>query len=132
MSLTVESLLVATGGALGAITRFLCGKIGMTLCTGYIFGVPILTTVVNVAGCFMAGMVLATLAGQGGSESGMRSFLVVGFLGGFTTFSAFGVESLAVLHERGFRVFVLFVGINIFAALSALAVGRYIALGIRS
>ena len=132
MSLGFESLLVAIGGALGAVVRLLFGKLGMAFVAGYMFGVPILTTVVNVVGCFAAGMALALLARQGMLESGMRSFLVVGFLGGFTTFSAFGVESLAVLHERGVRVFVFFVSINIFASLSALAIGRYLGLGIRS
>lgn len=132
MSFAVESLLVATGGAFGALARFLLSKLGLALGLAYIVGLPMLTTFVNVVGCFLAGLALALLAREGLQESGIRSFIIVGFLGGFTTFSAFSVESLAVLNERGARVFVCFVSMHILVALAALAVGRYVGITIRS
>src|SRR5204863_1787751 len=91
-------LLVALGGALGSLLRFRLGAAIVHDSAAAQF--PYGTLAVNVLGCLAAGL----LAGLGEHfdflSAGARLFLFTGFLGGFTTFSAFGVETIALV-ERG-------------------------------
>lgn len=89
-------LLVFVGGGLGALARHGVGRAGLALIGP---GFPWWTMAVNVFGSFAIGL----LAGMFGAlETGhqARLFLVTGFLGGFTTFSAFSLDAL-ILWERG-------------------------------
>ena len=58
------------------------------------------TLFVNVIGCFAMGVLIELLALKAGATQGQRLFLATGVLGGFTTFSAFAIETV-LLHERG-------------------------------
>lgn len=90
-------LAVAAGGAIGSVGRYLAvAAIGRLAGTDFPWG----TLAVNVLGGLAIGIVAEFLAQrwQGGPE--LRAFLVVGVLGGFTTFSAFSLEMVALL-ERG-------------------------------
>jgi len=92
----VETLLVMAGGAMGSALRYWCG-VGATRLFGPSF--PVGTLLINIVGSF----VLAFLTGLGGGLAvGARARLLLGtgFCGGFTTFSTFSVESLALI-ERG-------------------------------
>ena len=86
-------LWVALGGALGSVARYGCSGIAARwLGIGFPYG----TMFVNVSGSFMIG-VLGTLALGGGralASTDARAFLIVGLLGGFTTFSSFSLETL--------------------------------------
>ena len=89
-------LLVFVGGGLGAMARHGMNRAGLALLGP---GFPWWTLAVNVIGSFLIGL----LAGSfGAMETGhnMRLFLITGFLGGFTTFSAFSLDALT-LWERG-------------------------------
>jgi CrcB protein len=86
-------LIVAAGGALGALLRY---GVGLLAGGG---AWPSGTFFVNIAGGFLMGLLAGWLAARGGTE-GVRLFLGVGLLGGFTTFSAFSLE-LALMLERG-------------------------------
>jgi fluoride exporter len=89
-------LLVMLGGALGAGARHLAGLAALRwLGPGFPWG----TLFVNLAGGLAIGLLTGWLARAGGSEA-TRLFLAVGLLGGFTTFSAFSVETF-LLIERG-------------------------------
>jgi len=92
------ALLVALGGAIGSVLRYETGALVLRQVGTASF--PWGTFTVNVAGCAMAGI----LAGLGEHfdylTADVRLFLFTGFLGGFTTFSAFGVETIALV-ERG-------------------------------
>ena len=94
----IHLLFVAAGGAIGASLRHLFGLVVMRLFgTGFPFG----TLGVNVVGSFLMGALIAWLAFK--SETGgqgLRLFLATGVLGGFTTFSAFSLETM-LLWERG-------------------------------
>lgn len=90
-------LLIACGGAVGAVSRFVVTGAAQKL-TDLAF--PIGTLIVNVVGCVGIGVMAATLAGPAFGREEYRLLLVVGFLGGFTTFSAFGFETFALLMER--------------------------------
>lgn len=89
-------LLVLVGGALGAAARYLVST-WMARRFGTVF--PWGTITVNIVGSFLIG-VLATLADEVGALSpSVRIFLVVGVLGGFTTFSSFSLETLRLLEQ---------------------------------
>ena len=60
---------------------------------------PLGTLLVNLAGCLAIGLVVGAFARAGALSQEWRLFLVVGLLGGFTTFSAFGLETLALLRR---------------------------------
>ena len=87
--------LVALGGALGSVSRFLLGPaIQRSLGMAFPFG----TLFINVAGALVLGIV-AGLAIDGGTVSpNARAFIGIGFCGGFTTFSAFSFETVALLE----------------------------------
>lgn len=86
-------LLVAAGGAIGAMARYSVGRlVGLGAW-------PSATLLVNILGGFLMGLLAGWIAARSGSE-GLRLFLGVGILGGFTTFSAFSLE-VALMLERG-------------------------------
>ena len=88
-------LVVAFGGAMGAVSRYLASGWVQTL-TGGLF--PWGTVTVNVAGSFALGFVMVWL--QASVASGeLRQFVAIGFLGSFTTFSTFSFEAMALLRE---------------------------------
>ncbi|MBK5927106.1 fluoride efflux transporter CrcB [Rhodobaculum claviforme] len=86
---------VALGGALGSMARFGVQTASVRLLGP---GVPLGTLVVNVVGCFLIGVLFVWLAERGAMRA--APFLVAGLLGGFTTFSTFSLDALA-LWERG-------------------------------
>lgn len=93
----LQILLVAIGGALGSIGRYLAG-VHITRLMGA--GFPYGTLTVNIVGSFLIGLLVELLARRFNGSMDLRLFLVVGFLGGFTTFSSFSLDALA-LFERG-------------------------------
>lgn len=92
-------LAIALGGALGAVSRYALAE-GIQKLAQAEF--PIGTVSVNVAGCFAIGALAAWLAGDERVPEAVQLGLVVGFLGGFTTFSAFAYQTFALASERLF------------------------------
>jgi CrcB protein len=91
-------LLVATGGATGAVLRYLLGVQALrAFGTGWPYG----TLAANVAGGLLMGALAATLALRGGADQEKwRLLLGVGVLGGFTTFSAYSLEVALMIERR--------------------------------
>ncbi len=93
----IPSLLVALGGALGAMLRFWV-KEWLPQITSSHF--PLSTLSVNLVGCFFAGLIYMWLHKSGHSWSEAKSlFFFVGFLGALTTFSAFAIDSLVLFNQ---------------------------------
>jgi fluoride exporter len=90
-------LLVAAGGALGSGARYLMSGWVLQLAPAARF--PWGTFAVNVIGCLVAGLAAGYLLRTGTLGADARLFLFTGLLGGFTTFSAFGVETVALLRK---------------------------------
>lgn len=87
-------LQVAIGGAIGSVARYSVNIIATRLVTGF----PLGTLAVNITGCFIMGLLATVLAYKGGHA--LAPLLLTGVLGGFTTFSAFSLDTLT-LWERG-------------------------------
>lgn len=93
------TLLVATGGGIGAALRFHMGRI-VSVLAGPDAAFPWHTFAINVLGSFLMGVLAGWLARDSAGGETWRLLLGVGVLGGFTTFSAFSLE-IALLVERG-------------------------------
>jgi CrcB protein len=93
------TLLVATGGGIGAALRFHMGRI-VTELTGLETAFPWPTFTINVLGSFLMGILAGWFARHSAGAETWRLLLGVGLLGGFTTFSAFSLE-VVLLVERG-------------------------------
>ena len=88
---------IAIGGGLGAVSRYLMVSAVQAAVPGF---KPVGTMAVNVLGCLLVGMVMAWVVRINEIGSPLHFFLVTGILGGFTSFSAFGYETVSLLEER--------------------------------
>lgn len=116
-------LLVGAGGAAGSILRYLAGR-GLIAVFGAVL--PLGTLVVNVVGCFAAGCVAAKLA-KDAADHPARLLLAVGLLGGLTTFSAFGVETVALAQSERWGMAAVNVAGNLVLGLGAAVIGFAVA-----
>ena len=91
-------LILGLGGSLGAISRYLLSEYIQNLFKPTHF--PYGTLAVNILGCFVLGVLTHTAGVKGLLDPQTRLFLMVGFVGAFTTFSTFSVES-ASLFQNG-------------------------------
>jgi len=91
-----KSLLVGFGGFLGSIARYLAGGAVHRLVEGSVF--PCGTLFVNVTGCLAIGFLAALSEARGVLSPEARVFLLIGVLGGYTTFSSFGYETFQLMR----------------------------------
>jgi CrcB protein len=116
-----QSLIVALGGAVGSVARFKLGGFVLHHSEGWNF--PASTFSVNVLGCLVIG-VLAGLAEHHDLFSpSLRLLLFTGLLGGFTTFSAFGYETVFLLRRGLFAVAIGYVLLSVVCGLVAVGGG---------
>jgi fluoride exporter len=93
----VSYILVFVGGGLGATMRHVINLVcARTLGTGF----PWSTFIINITGSLVMGLIAGYLAFKGEASQPWRLFLMTGILGGYTTFSAFSLDT-AILYERG-------------------------------
>ncbi|MDF0602653.1 fluoride efflux transporter CrcB [Psychromarinibacter sp. C21-152] len=117
--------MVALGGAVGATGRYMTGLAAVRV-MGH--GFPWGTLTVNVAGSFLMGVLVVTLAHFGGTR--LAPLLVTGMLGGFTTFSAFSLDAVT-LWERGQHTLAAgYVAASVVLSLAALFAGLAVARGV--
>ena len=90
--------MVMVGAALGGLARYVIGSAVMQRFGGRF---PLGTLVVNVTGCFLIGILLPLLTERGELRPNLRLFLIVGVLGGYTTFSSFAWETFQAVDEGG-------------------------------
>ncbi len=115
-------LIVAAGGALGAVARY---GIGRLLPTAHW---PWATLAVNVFGGLLMGLLAGWLAFRSGANSeSIRLFAAVGLLGGFTTFSAFSLETALMIERRQFAMASGYVALSVILSIAALFIGLMVA-----
>jgi len=96
----VQTLMaIALGSALGGVLRYLAGAaVHLWLARTFPWG----TLGVNVLGSTMIGLAWVLLAARGEQGELLRAFVIVGMLGGFTTFSSFSLETLLLAEQHGY------------------------------
>src|SRR5512139_149935 len=115
-------LWVALGGALGSVARYACSGVAVRwLGAGFPYG----TLFVNVTGSFTIGLLAALVAADGRPTLGAdaRAFLLVGVLGGFTTFSSFSLETLNLARSGALGPAILHVAGSVVLCLAAVSLG---------
>ncbi|TFV67873.1 UNVERIFIED_ORG: fluoride efflux transporter CrcB [Bacillus sp. AZ43] len=112
-------LLAALGGALGALARWALAE-ALPASPG---GWPWATMLVNLAGCFLIGILLAVLAARSPEPAWARPFLAVGVLGGFTTYSAFAVEVVALVDDGAAAVAAGYLLVSVVGGVAAVVLG---------
>lgn len=116
-------LLVALGGAIGAATRY-----GVSLALpARESGWPLATFLINVSGSLLIGVLAGWLATRDAAGEPMRLLLGVGVLGGFTTFSAYSLETLRMIERGDFVGASTYAVGSVVAGLAAVAIGLTIA-----
>ena len=114
-------LWVAAGGACGAVLRF--GVQALASGAGFPWG----TLLVNIAGCLAIGLVIGAFAGTTWFEATGRALLVAGVLGGFTTFSAFSVDTVLLVEQGRLVSATAYILASVTGCLMAAALGYRIA-----
>jgi CrcB protein len=118
----INIVMVGIGGFIGSVMRYLIG--------GYVqqvtrsIGFPSGTLAVNMLGCFTIGFLSQLAENRGVFSSESRAFVFIGILGGFTTFSSFGNETLNLARDGEMLHAVANIGLNVFLGLSAVWLGR--------
>ena len=93
-------LYIALGGAIGSVGRYLVSRIFSDFEQPFLYLLG--TASVNVIGCFLFGLTAGLIESRGMMNEHARSFLLVGLMGGFTTFSAFGAETFFLMEKGNF------------------------------
>jgi len=100
----MKYLLILLGGGTGSLARYLAGTAIMAR-----FGSrsPLGTLVINVTGSFLIGLIMTVLTERFQANPYWRPLLVIGFLGGYTTFSSFEWETYSAIRDGGFWIGIL-------------------------
>lgn len=115
---------VAIGGAVGSCLRYGVNVMASRMVTGF----PLGTLAVNIAGCFAMGLLASLLALRGGQH--LAPLLLTGLLGGFTTFSAFSLDTLTLWERGAGGLAVAYVLASVLFSLAAVFAGLALGRGI--
>jgi len=117
-------ILVAIGGALGAVARYLMmNLIGHNLGNNF----PYATIIVNVSGSLAMGLLIGWLANAiPQNASDIRLFLAVGVLGGYTTFSSFSLDAITLFERGELAAMAIYIFSSVCLSLIGLLAGLYI------
>ena len=116
-----QVIAIAAGGAFGSLLRFWMSN-GVYAMVGRSF--PYGTLVVNVVGCVVMGLLSALVLGRVGGDPVVRAGLLIGLLGGFTTFSTFSMETVTLIEQGS----LMKAGGNIIASMALCVGGTWIGL----
>ena len=114
-----EAILIFLGGGLGALARFAVSK---GICARFFTSVPLGTLTANVTGSLLMGFFFSILNASL-LPSGYRALITVGFIGAYTTFSTYALETVALLQRKEYGAAFLNFVLNNAASLAAIIVG---------
>ena len=121
MELIKTILVVGAGSFFGGAGRYL-----VSLALKGIKGFPWATLAVNLAGCFLIGLLWGVFSKNGTEGGNWALFLTVGFCGGFTTFSTFSKEALMMLQGGNIWGFVGYVAFSVVVGIALVALGYFL------
>ena len=116
-------LLVAIGGAIGASSRHL---VAMASLRAFGTWFPVGTLLINVVGCFAMGFFVELLASKLQPSEGLRLFVATGFLGGFTTFSAFSLDFVSLWQRGDAGLAIGYAAASVILSLAGIVLGLWI------
>jgi fluoride exporter len=106
----MKYVIVGLGGALGSVLRFWLGAyVGDRLGSRFPYG----TLVINITGCFLAGMIVTVMAEKTHWDPSWRYLIPIGFIGGYTTFSAFAYETFHLAQNGQMTTAMLNVALSV-------------------
>ena len=115
-------LLIFVGGGIGSALRYaMSGMVYRLTALGFPYG----TVVVNITGCFVIGFLMSALAARFDDSPALKVFLTIGVLGGFTTYSSFSYETIALRQDAKVGAAMANVGITLIGCM----VGTWVGLG---
>jgi CrcB protein len=118
-------LIIGAGGFIGSVLRYVISGLAQTLSQSIAF--PYGTLAVNVVGCLCIGFISELADSRALMGGDTRLFLIVGILGGFTTFSAFGNETMNLIRDGEMALALMNVGAQVLLGLGAVWLGYTLA-----
>ena len=113
---------VGAGSFIGGITRYIISLAMKGVSKGY----PWATLTVNLFGCIMIGLLWGLMSRNASEGTSWELFLTVGLCGGFTTFSTFSKEALAMLQAGQIWGFTSYIALSLLAGIALVAIGYYL------
>ena len=128
METLIRLCVIGAGGCIGSVLRYLVS--GWVQDRSGSIAFPYGTAAVNLSGCFVIGLLSWLVEVRSLFSPETRAFLLIGVLGGFTTFSTFGNETLNLLRSNRVEMAMLYAGVHVIAGVGMVWVGRLVAFGI--
>ncbi|WP_395045400.1 fluoride efflux transporter CrcB [Flavobacterium sp.] len=116
-------IFVAIGGAIGSVLRYLTSVFVNKYWSNHF---PLATLITNILGCLLIGIFIGVLEKNNLANSNLKWFLVTGFCGGFTTFSAFGFENISLFQNNNLLLAFIYIAMSIITGLFAVWLGLFI------
>ena len=116
-------ILVGVGGAAGSILRFLSSHLVARL---FDKPFPLPTFIVNMVGCFAMGLLFGIIGRHIPIDNDLKQLLLVGFCGGYTTFSAFAFENISLLQSGQYITLISYVILSVVIGMALLWLGLHI------
>jgi CrcB protein len=116
-------ILVGLGGAIGSILRYLSGWFASKYFQG---SFPISTLIINILGSLLIGVFIGILAKFYPENHPLKFLLIIGFCGGFTTFSSFAVENYNLLQNGNQFTAYIYIIASVILTITAVGIGNYL------
>lgn len=118
-------LAVGAGGFIGAILRYSLGQLSKTILPGIAF--PLGTFLANIIGAFLIGVAFQIFTKQDAMGSAIQLFVMVGIMGGFTTFSSFSLETVNLINGGRFGIAAIYAVVSVLICLLGVWIGKSVA-----
>jgi CrcB protein len=119
------AMYIGIAGGLGSMGRYWMGT-WVSRIFGDKVSLPLATISVNILGSLLMGLLVGVIASRGEVDARWRMILGIGFLGGFTTYSSFALETLGLLEEKNMASAATYLALTLLCAGFACFVGLYI------